>query len=266
MKFVHILSRITGTPWLILEDALENITLLIESRIAGLALQPMNTPAVAPPQSRREGNAAIIPIHGVIGKKLSPMEMACGGADVDAISASLDAAVADPAVQRIILDIDSPGGQVTGVPELANKIARARDTSGKTITARSDTVIGSAAYWLAASAHEIHVTPTTQVGSIGAALTVRETIDNKSADGRTRLRVFRSGADKLPGADGPLTEQQAAAAQKRVDHIGALFRDHVAASRPRVKPESMTGSAFHGTEAHARGLVDSVSDTLSAAA
>lgn len=260
MKFVHLLSRLTGPLWLITEDALANITHLMEMRIEGLSIANLGEKCTAPAASVVNG-VATIPIHGVIGKRLSPMEMACGGADVDAIDAAFTAANEDPRVNKIVLDIDSPGGQVTGVPELARKIY---ETKAKQVEARSDTLIGSAAYFLAASADSITVTPTARVGSIGAALQVREALDTKSPDGRSRLRIFRSGEDKLAGADGPLSKSQEAAAQAMVDEVGTLFRDHVRLTRPRVAEASMTGLAFTGRDAMRRGLVDSVEQSLSA--
>lgn len=269
MKFVHLLSRLTGTFWFITEDALENITHLLESRIAGVALQSidMKRPPgdiVAIRAQEGSGPATVtIPIHGVIGRGLSPLEMACGGADIDTIESAFDAANCDPAVTKIVLDINSPGGTVTGVPELAKKIAT---TKTKTVEARSDSLIGSAAYYLAAAADEIIVTPTTQVGSIGVVAQIRETIDPTSPDGRTRLRVFRSGADKVMGMDGPLTEAQAAHMQSRADFLGSMFRAFVVQQHPGVKPESMTGLTYFGEEAVARGLATRCEDSLATAA
>lgn len=270
MKFVHLLSKITGTPWLITEDALTNISALIETRLAGVAIvgsplaadrSPLAADRPAPPAA--PAGVAVIPIHGVIGKRLSPLEMACGGCDIDALETAFDAANADPAISQILLHIDSPGGTVTGVPELAQHIY---DSKSKPVRAISDTLIGSAAYWLASSADEIVVTPTTQVGSIGAVLQVRETIDSKSPDGRTRLRVFRSGADKFAGADAPLTKEQETALQARVDQLGATFRSDVTRARPSVTPETMTGQVYFGADAKARHLVDAVVPNLATAA
>jgi ClpP class serine protease len=262
MKFVHLLSRVTGTLWFITEDALRNVSALLESRIAGIALQPAEAVERKPLLAASPG-VAVIPIHGIIGKRLSPMEMMCGGADIEAIEAAFDQANADPAVSRIKLHIDSPGGTVVGVPELARKIY---DTKRKPVEAVSDTMIGSAAYYLASAADSITVTPTTTVGSIGAVLQVRETIDTKAADGRSRLRVFRSGDDKFAGADAPLTEAQATAYQTRVDHLGNMFRADVVKARPRISTDSMTGLAYFAEEAKARHLVDHIVPSLAPAA
>lgn len=260
MQFVHLLSRLTGTFWFITEDALDNITHLLESRLAGVALQNATVKAEAPAPTAAPRGTAVIPVRGVIGKGLSSLEMACGGADIAAIEKAYNQANADPAVERIVLAIDSPGGTVTGVPELARHIA---DTKSKPVQARSETLIGSAAYYLAAAADEIIVTPTTVVGSIGVVAQVRETLDAKSPDGRTRLRVFRSGADKLMGSDGPLSDTQAAHLQERADYLGGLFRAFVSEQRPSIKPESMTGLTYLGEDAVARGLATRVVSSLS---
>jgi len=261
MKFVHLLSRLTGTYWLITDEALENIAHLLESRlIAGIALEPKVERVVPNALSSANGTATIA-IQGVIGKNLSPLEMACGGADIGAIQAAFDQANADPAISAIHLAIDSPGGTVTGVPELARHIY---ETKAKPVIARSDSMIGSAAYYLASAADEIEVTPTTQVGSIGVVAQIRETVDPKSADGRTRLRVFRSGSDKMMGTDAPLTKVQEEHMQSRADYLGEMFRAFVTTSRPAIKAESMTGLTYFGVDAVARGLADRVVPSLSA--
>lgn len=264
MKFVHLLSRITGTFWLITEDALTNISALIETRLGGLALAPATLRAEEPRQTLPAApGEVVIPVCGVIGKRLSPMEMACGGCDIDDLEEAFTKANADPLVSRIVLHIDSPGGTVTGVPELAAKIYESKT---KPVDAVSDTLIGSAAYWLASAADRIVVTPTTVVGSIGAVLQVRETLDSKSVDGRTRLRVFRSGPDKFAGADAPLSNDQADALQAQVDQLGGMFRSAVVAARPGVAADSMTGRTYLAAEALSRRLVDAVVPSLATAA
>ena len=64
----------------------------------------------------------VIPVVGVIGKGLSPLEKMMGAVDVNEVSEALDAFASDPAVEKVALQISSPGGTVTGVEELANKV------------------------------------------------------------------------------------------------------------------------------------------------
>lgn len=260
MKFAHVLSRITGAYWLITQDALENINALIESRMFGVAVEPQRTESAAAPSA--PSSTAIIPIQGVIGKRLSLMEMMCGGADIGAIEAAFDAANNDPAISRMVLHVDSPGGTVTGVPELAAKMYREKK---KPLIAISDTLMASAAYYLASAADEIVVTPTANIGSIGVVAQVRETLNTNSADGRTRLRIFRSGADKMVGADAPLTDEQAAMFQARADELGAMFRADVIKARPNIADDSMTGKVYFGAESVNRHLADRVVRNLAEA-
>lgn len=264
MRFAHILNRVTGTPWLITEDALHNITQLLEARIRGdsvaAELVGGDGGKVAPGLPGARPGDAIIPIHGVIGKRLSPLEMMCGGTDVDALALAYDTANADPAISRIILDVDSPGGTVTGVPELAEHILA---TKSKEVLAVSDTLIGSAAYYLAAAADRILATPTARIGSIGTVLSVRERAENKPDEDGMRLRVFRSGQHKMMGLDGPLTDEQAAHLQGEVDTLGDDFRDFVTRTR-RAPAGALQGFTYSGPAAVRARLVDAIVPNLAA--
>jgi ClpP class serine protease len=266
VKFLQILSRVTGSYWFITQDALENITALLESRINGVDFTALTIPgAPAKDQGAVAGlpGDAVIPIHGVIGKRISSMEAACGGTDVDAIAAQFVTANSDANVKRIVLDINSPGGTVAGVPELAALIA---NTKSKPVLAVSDTKIGSAAYYIASAADEIRITPTADIGSIGCALAVRESLPGGQTDGKTRLRIFRSGADKMMGSDAPLTAEQAAHLQATTDQMGGGFRAFVARSRGgKVPASAMTGLSYIGNQAVANGLANKVYPSLSAA-
>lgn len=262
MRFAHLLSRLTGTLWLITEDSLANITSLVEARINGTLPAGVMTKDTLPDPVSAPTGVAVIPVFGVIGKRLSAMEMACGGCDINTLAASFEAANADPAITGIVLHIDSPGGTVQGVPELAQRIAT---TKTKPVRAVSDTMIGSAAYYLAAAADEIVTTPTAQVGSIGVALNVKESTGNAEPNSPTRLRIFRSGEHKLMGADKPLTEAQAAAMQARVDRLGNQFRSFVSSQRPQVAADTMQGLTYFGEEAVSLGLADRVVQSLSQA-
>jgi ClpP class serine protease len=69
-----------------------------------------------------DGETAIIPIKGVIGKGLCDMEKAFGMVDVDDISEMVQWAMEDDSIKSVMFDIASPGGTVSGVPELAEQI------------------------------------------------------------------------------------------------------------------------------------------------
>ncbi|WP_052688250.1 S49 family peptidase [Xanthomonas sp. MUS 060] len=81
------------------------------------------------------------------------------------LGAALRQALADDTVSQILIDIDSPGGSVYGVAELADQIQSAR--SIKPVVAVANSLAASAAYWIGCAAGELYVTPGGEVGSIG---------------------------------------------------------------------------------------------------
>jgi hypothetical protein len=76
-----------------------------------------------PPQARVENGIGIVPVSGILGQGLMPIEKLLGATDTGDLSATLDAFASDTDVHALLLDIDSPGGTVTGIPELAAQIA-----------------------------------------------------------------------------------------------------------------------------------------------
>src|SRR5690606_37146136 len=113
----------------------------------------------------RRGSIAVVPVRGMIEHRSSFFSEFLGGASIEALRAALRAALADPEVAAIVLDIDSPGGTVAGITELAAELRAAR--SVKPIYAVANTLAASAAYWLASQATEVVATPSATVGSIG---------------------------------------------------------------------------------------------------
>ena len=69
-----------------------------------------------------ENGTAIISINGVLGHKLTAAQKAMGGVDTIDVIEAVENAAADSDVQTILLDVDSPGGTVGGIPELAETI------------------------------------------------------------------------------------------------------------------------------------------------
>jgi hypothetical protein len=70
------------------------------------------------------------------------------------------------------MNIDSPGGEASGMHELAQAVYDMRDTMH--ITAYVGGSGASAAYWLASAAHQIVVDPTAILGSIGVQVAFAE--------------------------------------------------------------------------------------------
>ena len=210
------------------------------------------------PQPYVQNGIGIIPVSGVIGKGLSPLEKMMGAVDVDDISEAIDAFEEAPDVQKIAFQISSPGGTVTGVEELAIKI---RGISVPTL-AYTDTEMASAAYWLGSQADQVLSSPSATVGSVGVYLVVPDLSKAYEQMG-VEMKVIKAGKFKAAGLEGTtLTEEQVANLQAGVDEIHGDFKRAVSAVRTRVKDEDMEGQVFSGRQAASRGLVTGLANSF----
>jgi ClpP class serine protease len=122
--FPQIISKVYEQPWLITPAKHRAIQRLITAHMDGHGMDmPKDDGEEEAEEIAMDGGTAIIPVHGIIGKHLSMLETMCGGCDLDRVSQMLDVAAADESVKRVLLDFRTPGGTVTGFPELARKIA-----------------------------------------------------------------------------------------------------------------------------------------------
>jgi ClpP class serine protease len=150
------------------------------------------------PSMHVDGNGiAHIPIGGAIGQGLGNFAKWAGAVDVADIEADLMEAEENPKVRGIILDMDSPGGMVSGTPELAQVIEGVQ----KRIYAFSNGLIASAAYWLASATDGIFLTMAAEAGSIGVYQVV---YDESQAfqDAGIKVEVIKAGKFKGMGFPG----------------------------------------------------------------
>jgi signal peptide peptidase SppA len=200
----------------------------------------------------------IIPIVGVIGKGLSPLEKMMGAVDVNDLSDQVDAMAADPAVEKIAFQVSSPGGTVTGVEELANKIRNL----GKPTMAYTDSEMASAAYWISSASDKVTASPSSSVGSIGVYMAIPDYSEAAKMAG-IKMVVIKSGKFKGAGIEGTsLDEGQLGNLQAGVDTIHAEFKEAVNMKRKMVKAEAMEGQVFSGKQAAAQGLVTGLADSF----
>jgi signal peptide peptidase SppA len=208
-----------------------------------------------------EDGTGVIPIAGVIGKGLSPIEKMTGAVDVNAIADAIDEFSANPQVTRIAFQVSSPGGTVTGVEELSNKV---RNISKPTM-AYTDSEMASAAYWVASAADKVVASPSSTVGSIGVYMTIADMTEMAKAQG-IKMVVIKSGKFKGAGIPGTsLSEEQVANLQQGVDEIHADFKASVLQTRKLVKAEDMEGQVFSGKQAAQRNLVTGLADSFNEA-
>ena len=132
----------------------------------------------------------------------------------------------DPGVRGVILDVDSPGGEVGGLFNLVEQIKAIRNAGSKPLWAVANECALSAAYAIASTADRLYVTRTGELGSIGV---VAVHVDESGADAKAGLSwsfVF-AGEQKVDGnAHEPLSHRARATIQADVDRLYAEFCEH----------------------------------------
>ena len=197
---MRIWNRITGDPWAITETALHTILEIAarenerpEAVAAKLGRELQNTYQV----TEREG-VAILPITGPLFRYANLFTKVSGASSYELIARDFTAALENPQIKAIILDIDSPGGEVNGVSELSNMIFEARGK--KPVSAYASGDAASGAYWIASAADEIVVSETAALGSIGvvAIYVVKwDWVTPTSLDGYFSVLLLRSSEEDL---------------------------------------------------------------------
>lgn len=261
----YLASRLFGTPLLIHRPKLDVILSVVGQRIGMAAvpdlpaLPPLDLAAYQrPPAAASPEGIAVIPIHGSLVKRSLGMEAASGLTSYGDIAAMLDAALADPQIGGILLDIDSPGGEASGSFELARRVREA--AAIKPIWAVANDAAYSAAYAIASSAQRLFVTETGGVGSIGViALHVDQSV--KDANEGYRFTAITAGTHKNDySPHEPLSDSARTELQGEVDRLYAIFTEHVAAARQLdvAAVRATEAGLFFGDNAVAQGLADGV--------
>jgi signal peptide peptidase SppA len=254
---MRIWNRITGEPWAITEGALQTILEIAarenespEAVAAKLGRELRNTHTV----TERDG-VAIIPVVGPLFRYANLFTQVSGATSYEILSQDLATALEDPAIRAIVLDIDSPGGEVNGVSELAGMITEARGK--KPIVAYASGDAASGAYWIASAADQIVVSETSALGSIGVVGLFRRK-DSKDAASVVEI-VSSQSPNKRPD---PGTEEGRARLQARIDAMAQVFITTVAHNR-NLSPASVVenfgaGDVMIGASAVAVGMADRI--------
>ena len=209
---------------------------------------------------------AVIEVSGVLVHRGAWIGQSSGQTSYEGIAAQVAAAVSNPSVRGIALEIDSFGGEVAGVFDLADAIRAARST--KPVWAFVAEHAFSAGYALASQANRIIVPRTGAVGSIGVVV-MHADLSGQLSDAGVTVTLIHSGAHKVDGNPyAPLPDPVRARIQTEIDSIRTLFAETVAAGRGRslnaVAALATEAECYRGAEAVAAGLADEVSDPASA--
>ena len=226
-------------PWLMLPADLDNLMAIADRQGDPEALEarlgrPLeNTRAV----TMRDG-IAVIPVTGPIMRYANLFTRISGATSTQELATDLQAALDNPQVKGILLNMDSPGGEANGINELGDMIYAARGK--KPIKAYAGGSLASGAYWLASAADEVVIDDTALVGSIGVVL---EVAIRKAGDGEKRYTITSSNApNKRPDLE---TEEGRGEIAKSINALGEVFAAKVARNLG-VDPEQVPAMGDHG--------------------
>ncbi len=255
-RYPRILQAVREHPWAILPAALAGERLTpeqIEARIG-------DKTADVGPAMRRMGSVGVLPLHGVMAQRMNLFMQISGGTSTELFGKAFDQALADPEVEAIVLSVDSPGGSVFGVEELSQKIFRAR--SQKPIVAVADSMAASAAYQVAAQAHQLVASPSSLVGSIGVVTTHTDVSKAEEMAGMKTTLVAIPPAKVSGHPYEPLSDESRAEIEARIAPYYDLIVKAVARGRGvtagEVKNGYGQGRVLAAAPALKAGMVDRI--------
>ena len=266
MPLAHLASRLYGTPLLIARAKLEVILSVLGPRI-GLAASPLLPPVPdARPMAPSASGIAVIPVHGTLVRRTMGLDAASGLQSYDEIAARLQAALDDPQVQGILLDVDSSGGEAAGVFDLAEQI-RAADRL-KPVWAIADEAAFSAAYAIACAASRLLLTRTAGVGSIGVIALHVDQSARDAQDGLHYTAIYAGSRKNDYSPHAPLSPDALASLQSEVDRLYSLFVAHVAGMRGLAEDavRGTEAALYFGSQAVDAGLADGIATRAQALA
>ena len=169
----------------------------------------------------RLGPVAVIELNGPLAKYPSFWQKIFGGTSYMVAQAAVEQAAADPGIETIVLLVDSPGGEVSGLGDLANSVFKAR--ASKRIVAYVSDLGASAAYRVACQAGSVVCNESALIGSIGTYGVVADWSELFAKAG-VKVHVIRAGEYKGVGEQGTLiTTEQLAEFERVVRSVNSLF-------------------------------------------
>jgi signal peptide peptidase SppA len=261
--YPHLAARLFDVPLLIHPAKLDAILHGLSQRLGVDYPEPH---AYLPLTSRKEGEAyrvkngvALIDVFGILAHRSGGMNPDSSAIQsYEAVADQLRSALSDPVVSSILMQLDSPGGEVSGAFQLAEQIYQGR--SIKPIHALANDLATSAAYLIGSAATTLTVSPTGQVGSIGVVMRHVDVSAAMEKDG-VKVTFIHAGAHKVDGNPyEPLPEDVKARLQADVDHYYNLFVDAVVKHR-NLDPNQVRATEagiFVAEEALRIGLVDMI--------
>ncbi|HRO13085.1 MAG TPA: S49 family peptidase [Amaricoccus sp.] len=252
-----LLARLAGRPLALAPFALDGLLALTpEARSPLLRIGSGDRDRAG--YAVTDDGIAVVPVLGPLLTRGDWLTSLLGATDYGTLGRTLEAAFTDSSARAVVLELDSPGGEVGGLFDLVDRIGALRESSGRPLWAVAGEAALSAAYAIASAADRLYVTRTAEIGSIGI---VAAHVDASGADAMAgrKWTLVHAGARKADGnSHEPLSDRAFAAIQADVDALHGELVALVARNR-RMPPESVRGSEaaiWRGPRGIAAGFAD----------
>jgi len=204
------------------------------------------------------GSIAVIRIEGPIFRYNCFEMWWSGGVCCEDIAALLDKAANDISVKKVLLYINSPGGEVDGTPELADMIYK----YPKPIYSYASSLMASAGYWIGAACDMIFAQEAASIGSVGVYGCIYD-ISKMLENAGVQELIFRSSQSPKKNPD-PKTEEGKSQIQIHIDQLAEIFIDKLAIYRrttaEKVISDFGQGNTFLANQSLDAGMIDAVAD------
>jgi ClpP class serine protease len=261
----HLLKKIESMPWAITRDGLDGIWKLASREWTTADYEIFHRAAqgeiravisdLGEPRGDSEtafvrGETGILLLDGPIIPRADFFSAMSGMVSLDELTAEFKDFEADENIKRIVLLIDSPGGDVTGVSDFADLVR----ASGTQTVSFVYGMAASAAYWIATAADSVVSTKTGIVGSIGVVSIFRKDDDDDTVE-------IISDQSPLKRAD-PETDEGRSSIQEMLNDLADVFIESVAVNMAVKKKKVLTdfgqGAVIVAARAQAAGMIDRI--------
>lgn len=262
MRYSAILNALTSNVWYIQPEKMDVICAYLQARIKGEHVARPDVEAkVATKYKNVKGRVAIMSLTGVMAQRMDSMDAESGGTSTDGFGSAFDELASDKSIGAIVIDTDSPGGSAHGLEDLSNKIRAARNPD-RPIIAIANSLMASAAYYVASAADEIVAVAGSLVGCIGTIMVHADYSKALDAAGIT-MTIFRKPEFK---AEGNPYEQLTPEAIVALDDMTSQYYDMfvAAVAKNRDVPKSTVlekygkGRILTANDALAAGMIDRI--------
>lgn len=272
-RFAQLAQRIFNAPLAITPQKAEMIVAALSQRLGivefvradgrVVAFDDDYEPEETAPKVVRKGYTmlgpvALIPVQGTLVQKLGSLTPYSGMTGYDGLRINVLTAAEDKAVKGIVFDVDSPGGEVSGLFDLADTIYSLRGK--KPMWSILSESAYSAGYALASCCDKVIVPRTGGTGSIGV-ICMHVDYDAFLKQEGIKVTLIQYGAKKSDGSPyKPLSAQALKDAQATIDTLGVMFDNLVARNRniPAARVKSYQAGTFMGATGVTAGLADQV--------